>query len=414
MSKPRVLPAGSDDDCVVTALGLVTSGAIGRQAAWALLERGERPRELGLREFKAAARFVDRKFLRATSDCDAVALASLATMLESRGGFPTRYDAERVGLYVGASPASAQGNAPYVEAMLASRGGTQGASVRDFGRTCMSARPTTLLVGLPNNVLCYGAMMLEARGPNSNYTVPWLGGFLAILNALRRLRRRSLDLAVAGAYAAYGSDLGRELYRQLASTHDLPDFSKSIADGAAFVSLERRSALPQEASGGFTVLLGGGTASDGLGPLRYDPQGVVFERLIRRVLAELGLGPHDVGLILAGQGGLGPLDALERSVLARVFASVSTAPAAASLFPVLGNLMEARGVVDLGLVSDLFVARDIPEALQVEDWSRRIDVTRRVALIVQVSPWGEYGCLVARYDGGSRGETSNVDQQGGR
>lgn len=279
MSKPRVLPAGSDDDCVVTALGLVTSGAIGRQAAWALLERGERPRELGLREFKAAARFVDRKFLRATSDCDAVALASLATMLESRGGFPTRYDAERVGLYVGASPASAQGNAPYVEAMLASRGGTQGASVRDFGRTCMSARPTTLLVGLPNNVLCYGAMMLEARGPNSNYTVPWLGGFLAILNALRRLRRRSLDLAVAGAYAAYGSDLGRELYRQLASTHDLPDFSKSIADGAAFVSLERRSALPQEASGGFTVLLGGGTASDGLGPLRYDPQGVVFERL---------------------------------------------------------------------------------------------------------------------------------------
>lgn len=398
MSEAWAAPAGSDDDCVVTALGIVTSGAIGRQALWTLLERGERPHELGLRDFKAAARFVDRKFLRATSDCDAVALTSLATMLESRGGFPTRYDAERVGLYLGASPASAQGNASYVEAMLASRGGTQRSSVRDFGRTCMSARPTTLLVGLPNNVLCYGAMMLEARGPNSNYTVPWLGGFLAILNASRRLRRRSLDLAVAGAYAAYASDLGRELYRQLASTHDLPDFSPSIADGAAFVSLERRSALRQAASGGHTVLLGGGMASDGLGPLRHDPQGVVFERLIRRVLAEAGLVPGDIGLVLAGQGGLGRLDDLERSVLARVFAPASAAPAAASLYPVLGNLMEARGVVDLGMVGDFFVARDIPGALHLKDWSRRIDDTRRAALIVQVSPWGEYGSLLARYD----------------
>jgi 3-oxoacyl-(acyl-carrier-protein) synthase len=262
----------------------------------------------------------------------------------------------------------------------------------------MAARPTTLLVGLPNNVLCYGAMMLEARGPNSNYTVPWLGGFLAILNASRRLRRHSIDLAVAGAYAAYATDLGRELYRQLALAHDLADFSQSIADGAAFIALERRSALGETASSGLTVLLGGGMASDGLGPFRHDPQGVVFERLIRRVLAEAGLEPCDVGLVLAGQCGLGQLDALERSVLTRVFASASAAPAVASLYPVLGNLMEARGVVDLGLIKDFFVARDIPAALQVKAWPRRIDDMRRAALIVQVSPWGEYGCLVARYE----------------
>lgn len=397
MSEARAPFGGFDDACVVSALGVVTSGAIGRQALWSLLEKGERPRELGLRDFKAAARFVDRKFLRATSNCDAFALTSIATMLESRGCSPTCYDAERVGLYVGASPASAQENSTYVEAMLASRGATQRSSVREFGRTCMAARPTTLLVGLPNNVLCYGAMMLEARGPNSNYTVPWLGGFLAILNAWRRLRRHSIDLAVAGAYAAYASDLGRELYRQLASAHDLADFSQSIADGAAFLALERRSALGETTSSGHTVLLGGGMASDGLGPFRHDPQGVVFERLIRRVLAEAGLEPCDVALVLAGQG-LGQLDALERTVLTRVFAAASAPPAAASLYPVLGNLMEARGVVDLGLIKDFFVARNIPGALQVRDWPSRIDDMRRAALIVQVSPWGEYGCLVARYE----------------
>jgi 3-oxoacyl-[acyl-carrier-protein] synthase II len=260
----------------------------------------------------------------------------------------------------------------------------------------MTARPITLLVGLPNNVLCYGSMMLGARGPNSNYTAPWMSGYLAILNAWRRLRRGSLDLAVTGAYSTYATDLGRAIYGQQAARQGLLDFTGSIADGAAFVSLERLSALDQTQSSGLTRLLGCGIASDGLGPARYDPEGVVFERLIRRVLAEAGLEPGDIGLVLAGQGGLGNLDAVERSVLARVFDGESAPPAAAALAPVLGNLMEARGVVELGLVADFFAADEIPAAVRLQGYASKIDGARRAALIVQASPWGEYGCLVVR------------------
>jgi 3-oxoacyl-(acyl-carrier-protein) synthase len=401
MSAALTPGARAEGACVVTTLGALTAGAIGREALWRLLETGERPQDLSLSSFKAAARFVDRKFLRATSAFDAFALSALGILLEARRGATTCYDEERIGLYVGASPTSADGNAPYVEAMLASRGAQASSSVRDFGRTCMTARPITLLVGLPNNVLCYGSMMLNARGPNSNYTAPWLSGILAVLNAWRRLRRGSLDLTVAGAYSTYATDLGRAIYRQLAARNGLPDFTGSLADGAAFVSLERRSSLQQTPSGGFTSLIGGGVASDGQGPLRHDSRGAAFERLIRRVIAEAGLAPGDIGLILAGQGGLGDLDTLEQSVLARVFPEA--APAAASLQPVLGNLMEARGVVELGLVADFFAARDIPPAVQLQGWPRRIDDGRRAALIVQASPWGEYGCLVAHFESSCNG-----------
>jgi 3-oxoacyl-(acyl-carrier-protein) synthase len=351
--------------------------------------------KLDLQDFKAAPHITDRRMLKAVSNVDAIGLAAIEGLCKDVEYKQGTYPAERVGLYVGAPPATSYDNEPYMDALKASKDREGRVSATIFGKNCMSSRPTTLLLGLPNNVLCYGAMILDAKGPNSNYTAQGLSGQLAVINAARRIQRGKLDLAVAGGFNLHSEPVNSRIFKKLGLT-DLV-----TADGAAFVSLERREAATSRGAKVLATYLAGATASDGMGPLMLDVNGEAYEGAIRRALAQANVGVQDIGLVLASGTGVSRVDACEFSVLSRVFANARDLPAVGSFFPALGHMMEASGLLELGLLSWLYELGELPSHVMASDpqgprWPSRIDSSKPYALILKASPWGEYGCVVAR------------------
>src|SRR5690606_28742169 len=122
-------------------------------------------------------------------------------------------------------------------------------------KTSMGAMPMTLLVGLPNNVLCYGAMIFDAKGPNSNYTSTSTAGHVALINGAKRIGRGQLDVAIAGGFNAHTEPVNGKMYEALG-------VSTKLADGAAFVALERRGEAEARGQTILATYLGGALTND--------------------------------------------------------------------------------------------------------------------------------------------------------
>jgi 3-oxoacyl-[acyl-carrier-protein] synthase II len=412
--------ADRPDDVVVTAIGAVMTGATTLDEAWAKVtaepQAGATRADRLLKGFPTAKHLADRRMLKAVSEADGIGLAALEGLKKELGA-PT-YDAWRMGLYVGSRPGSCSDNDAYLEAMEASRDLEGKLSESGFGATCMTSRPTTLLLGLPNNVLCYGSMILGTQGPNSNYTSLWLGAMHALTNGSKRISRGQLDFAVGGGFSWHGSEaVNRALLKKQGVTRTdeaagsepyatlgggTAESSGAVpADGAAFAALERREAAVARGAKPLVTWLGAALACDARGPLEVDARGDALEAAVRTALRQAGVEAADVGLVLATGTSLPNVDQCEASVLTRVLADARGLPAFGTLSPVFGDLMEGGGVLELGFVPRLYAAKAVPESLRAAGAERigfkaTIDPERPCALIVRASPWGEYACVVVR------------------
>ena len=386
------------DDVVITGAGAVTAAGVGiaaqlsYAAAAVRLEWTASPSR-ALTAFKAAPHVKDKRLLKAISHPDGIGLAAIQALVADFALSPGTYAPERTGLYVGATAASAFDNEPYMDAMAASEVDGGGYSLARFGEKGMSARPTTLLLGLPNNVLCYGSLMLDARGPNSNYTSIWMSSLMAMHQGTRALRRNRADLVIAGGFSVHSDPVGLRVcenlgFRRRADARD----GGVVADGAAFLSLERRGAASARGARILGTVLGSGLASDGLGPMRFDPEGRALEGLIRSTLSRAGRTVADLGLVMADQCGLTALGAVERAVLARCLGEHG--PAFAATSQVFGNLLEGAGPLETALALDLLAKGHVPEALLLDGLSGQVPLGRKLALVLRVSPWGEYGAVL--------------------
>lgn len=384
-----------ESDVVVSGLGVVTALGVGWDAQWlAMCTDKKADQSRSLQDFQAAPHVSDRRMLKQVSKADAIGLVGLESLCQNVGFKPGGVSAERIGLYVGAPPASAYDNEAYCDAMEAAKDNYGRPSVRAFGQTSMRSRPTTLLVGLPNNVLCYGALVLDAKGPNSNYTSGILSGHIALANAVKRVRRGQCDLAVAGAFASHLEPVNKRMYAALTPALD-------VADGAAFVTVETRAAAKQASRRPLATIVGTSHTSDAMGPTLCAANGAGVERAILLASAQAGIMPDDIGLILADFSGHASLDVGELSALSRVFAEARVLPALGYSCGVTGNLMEAGGLIEMGMVSALYQYGLIPPALQAAaattaGFATTIDPNRHHALILRVSPWGEYSCVISR------------------
>ena len=412
------------DELVITGVGVASAGAYGLEAHWELLRQGAvkaNAAAYSMGDFKAAGHLKEPRLLKAVSATDAIGLAALADLQRTGAWSADAYPAPRSGLYTGSPGPSSFDLCPYFEAMEAARDGDGHIDVGAFGRTAMSARPTTLLASLANHVLCYGSMMFNAQGPNSNYTSGELSGHLAVQQAAKRLRRQQLDYVVAGGFGAHSEAIDTGMYTSLGlllaqgseSTHTVMPYEAGedarggmvLADGAAFVALERRGAATARGAKILATYVGGGIASDGLGPLRSDPEGVAYSRMILRTLTQAGIEPAQIALIFANASGICAVDRCEISALQRVFGGLGAAfepPALGVTTRVFGNLMEASGILELGLVPRLFAHGELPAVMTAPTslgFSNRLP--RRTpaasyALVLKASPWGEYSCIVLR------------------
>ncbi len=402
-------------ELVVTGLGVVSSAGFGLPAHWqAVTDPVPRKAEdYHINAIEVRDYISDRRMLKAISPLDGIGLAAIVGLKKHMQLSPGLYHPDRIGLYVGSTPSSLTSLEPYLDAM---RDGAHGfVSERDFGLQSQRSRPMTLLVGLLNNVLCYGSMLLEARGPNSNYTSLLLGAHHALIHGAKRLQRDQADLIVAGGYSSRSHPAdqagfkARGLVRSANAAGELaiePFAQQSeqdglvFADAATFIALERREAAQARRAPILARYCGGTLRSDARGVLNVNHKGEALADAIETTLQAANVAKSEIGLVFASATGVTEVDSIEANVLSQVFAETHEGPAVACLSAVYGSGMEAGGILEIGLMPHLYDAGLVPGVLRarspIKGLGHKIDSQKPYSLIVRTSPWGEYSSVLIK------------------
>jgi 3-oxoacyl-[acyl-carrier-protein] synthase-1 len=255
---------------------------------------------------------------------------------------------DRTGVFAGSGGATYQSNYDFFPALTAAGGSTKG-----FGREFSnSVNPMWLLKNLPNNVLCHVGIRHNFKGTNACITNQCVGGIMAVVEATAAIRAGEADRAVAVGHDAPIEPETVFNYHRLglmAPEALLPFDSRRqgtiFGEGAAAVVLEKE---PDARARGAIVLgevLAAGSVSEGAGIVDVRPDGEGVSRAIEIALAQGGLKPEAVGMIVAHGNGTQASDASEAEALKRVFGA--DIPPLTAFKWAFGHLIAASGVLDI-------------------------------------------------------------------
>jgi len=352
-----VCAAGMDPGAILGAV-LEGRGAIGeiRQwdtAGWPARIAGE------VADLNPRALVEDRKLHKLIRRTDLFGLYAAGQAIASSGILDRRAalaDAaaavysDRSGVYVGSGGGNYQNQYDYLPLITAA-----GGDLREFGRQLNdTVNPMWLLRTLPNNVLGHIGIRHGLKGPNACITNHSIGGLLAVIEALEALRNDEADRAVAVGhdapiepqmvlyYCAAGL-IASEALRPFDARHD----GSLFGEGAGALMLETEASAAERGAVAIGEVLGGAASceAEGLLPIRDDGDGVA--RAIRGALADAGLAPADVGMIVAHGNGTPQSDASEAAALRSVFGSAM--PPVTAFKWAFGHLIAAAGILDATL-----------------------------------------------------------------
>ena len=241
-----------------------------------------------------------------------------------------------------------------------------GCDLKKFGgEFSQSVNPMWLLKNLPNNVLCHVGIRYNFKGTNACVTNQCAGGVMAFAEAAEAIRNDEGDRACATAHDTPFEPETVMGYYQLGllSSETLRPFDRNrsgtvFGEGAASLLLER----PADAKArGATLLgefLGSGCVSEATGILDLRPDGDGVSRAIEAALADAGLKPGDVGMIVAHGNGTRASDASEAQGIRRVFGG-SVPPVTAFKWAV-GHLIASSGALDVVLALRALTEKIVP------------------------------------------------------
>lgn len=395
----------SPQDIVVTGLGMLTAHGLGVDKNLQTFQE-ERTRhsqeDMQIKGFNPAPHLSDRKVVKVVSHRDVLGLVAFEECLKNAQLSAKTINPDRTGLYVGAPPSSCSDHHNYEEAITASADASGHLTEKNFGEHFRSASPTTLLTGLPNNVLCYGAKTLDARGPNSNYTTLETSSHMAMIGAIRAMRLGRLDCALAGGYSAHNDKLFISSMNQRGYGKGTP-----IAEGAAFVSIEQRAHAEKRGVKPICQVLAVGAASDACGPFGTLPEEPVLTDLIQSTIKSAGIRASDIQVVMTSGSGFKSIEDVETKAIASVWQQ-TTKPILATTATRWGNLMEAGGLAELGFLKQCFDHASMPQAAILSESlketpdsaARSLNTagSNRIAMIIRTSTWAEYTCLIVNME----------------
>ena len=123
---------------------------------------------------------------------------------------------------------------------------------------------------------------------------------------------------------------------------------------------------------------------------------------LERAITKAHVHKDEIGIVMMTAAGVVDVDALETSVLQSFFADVPSKPVLASTTAIWGNLMEAGGLAEIGVVAAAYRAGEWPSGMMIRSIDanqkpmKSIDAKRPIAAILRSSPWGEYSVLLVR------------------
>jgi 3-oxoacyl-(acyl-carrier-protein) synthase len=382
------------EDIVVTGLGMLTATGLGVESNVQAFDQESSKKtaeDYKVVGFNPAPHLTDKKVVKAVSHRDVLGLVAMEDCLKQSGIKAETINPDRTGLYVGAPASSCADLHNYSDAVLASVDAYGVLNEKAFGEHFRSASPTTLLTGLPNNVLCYGAKTLDARGPNSNYTTMETSSHMAVMGATRALKMGRLDCAVVGGYTAHSNKEFISSMKQRGLYDGTP-----IAEGAAFATLETRANATKRGAKPVCRIVSCAAATDAMGPYKTNAQSPVLTDLVKQALQNAKVKATDIGIIMTSDSGLAPVDAAEQTAIDTIWNGAEK-PAMASTSARWGNLVEAGGLAEIAFLSSCYTKKTVPNSAKVKNGGE-FNSTKRTALILRSSPWGEYSCMIVEME----------------
>jgi 3-oxoacyl-[acyl-carrier-protein] synthase-1 len=257
---------------------------------------------------------------------------------------------DRTGIIAGSGGGCYRNNYEFFPAMTPAAG-----SQEAFGREVMNCvNPMWLLRVLPNNVLCHVGIRHSFKGTNACITNHCAGGALAVAEAAAALRAGEADRMVAiGHDAPFEPETVLHFHRLgLLSEGTLRPFDAArsgtiFGEGAAAVVLETAEQAQARTATVLGEFLGSGCATEGNGILELRPDGDGLARALELALADAGVSPTDIGLIVAHGNGTQASDASEVLALRRVFGN--RVPPVTGFKWTFGHLIAASATLDLVL-----------------------------------------------------------------
>ncbi|WP_326641888.1 beta-ketoacyl-[acyl-carrier-protein] synthase family protein [Nonomuraea fuscirosea] len=254
------------------------------------------------------------------------------------------------------------------------------------------AQPSALYVPriMPNASAAFVSMRHQILGPSLTVSTACASGGHTIGEGLRLLRDGSADLVVAGGTEACVSPtilLAFHRCGALSQRVNEPECASRpfdaardgfvLAEGAAFVVLERLEDAERRGARVYAELSGYGRTSDAHHLTTPDPKGEGAERCVRQALADAGLRSGDVACVNAHGSGTPLNDITEAQVIARL-CGPGQVPVT-STKSILGHAIGAAGAIE-AVVSVLTLHERLIHPtinLDVQDPECEIDVVRR-------------------------------------
>ncbi|MCD6289173.1 MAG: beta-ketoacyl-ACP synthase II [Anaerolineae bacterium] len=278
----------------------------------------------------------------------------------------SKEDSERVGIEIG----SAFGALDILE--------RQSILLRDNGprRVNPASAPAVLISTTP----CYVAIRLGAHGPVNSPVAACATGVVSLGEAVRRLQRGEIDVAIAGGADAYTSPLIMAAFSRLGamSTHnDEPEracrpFDRTrdgmvLGEGAVVMVLET---LEHAQARGAKILAefgGYGLSADAYNLAAPDPNGRGAALAMTKALGEAAMAPEDIGYICAHGTGTQLNDVAETAAIKRAFGDTAYRIPVSSVKSMVGHMMGASGALSAAVLVQAINDGIVPPTINYQE-----------------------------------------------
>jgi 3-oxoacyl-[acyl-carrier-protein] synthase II len=271
--------------------------------------------------------------------------------------------------------------------------------------------PLWMLKYLPNMPACHISILYDAQGPNNSITASEASGLLAIGEAHRVMTRGTADFFLAGGADSRVHPLSMTrlaLLKKLSNRNTDPqsavrpfDASRDgfvPGEGAAFVALEEWEHAKKRGAKVHAELLGFGSTFN-----KRDRSDAV-KRSIELALADAGLTPKEVGLVVAHGSGVVDEDREEQKALAALFGAEKTPVLALKGY--WGFVGAASGAMELVAAMLAWQHRKLPKSINFDAFdagsppmnivTEPTDFRDRPFVIVAPSHSGQCAAIVVR------------------
>ncbi len=435
-----------DRRVAITGLGVVTPAGLGIDAFWEallasrqcvrridLFDPGNFPCQIAAQlDGFSARKFVPKDYRKAVKvmarDIEvAVAAADLAfrdSGIVTRGidAAGTTIDSKRLGCNIGAGLICTDLNEPGAAVATALVDGKF--DMKAWGNHGINnLTPLWLLKYLPNMLACHVTIIHGAEGPSNTITCGDASGHLAIGEASRLVQCGRVEAIVAGGAESKLNPMGllrQGLLERLCTDgnsepatacrpFDAEHAGTVIGEGGGLLILEDMDRAEARGAKIYAEVVGFTAACDPFGIEVTRPTAGNMQLAVRNAVADAGISPEDIDMILAHGTAVAGEDAREVSAWGEALGDTAGKAAAFTLTGGIGSLFAGAGGIELAAAAMALHKQTVPPTVNFTEPMREAfplnlsaeprETQLNYAVTVAFTVGGQSGaCVLKRYE----------------